>query len=402
MRNIAPFLTLIFLSLFFAVASPSFATLDNLGKHPDPGLGDGPSSRSALTFVILCAEIDLSVASIANVTGIAVAYFHAAGFPTSTSPISPCPAGPRSCWRSACARSLGLVNALGLVAIGIPSFIMTLAMMQIAAGRIGGCSCADRSPTRCPISFATLGSASIGGRAVDRHRSRRRCWLAGQSRAHLHALRPFTSTMVGGKSRGRRNIPASASSSSSPASWSSPRSARASRACSASSRISAAPSRTSSTPTSSTRSRPSWSAAPASSAGPRRHRQHDRRSLRARASLNNGLDHVNIDSFLKILIRGPHPCSRALVINVYGAAGCAPTRARNSVPVSGPGIPVCQSRSSPRCFRHGADWFGKSGRLDHHPARETQASRLADRPQARASSIHSKVDIVRKAEDAGG
>ncbi len=28
-----------------------------------------------LTFVILCAEIDLSIASIANVTGIAVAYF---------------------------------------------------------------------------------------------------------------------------------------------------------------------------------------------------------------------------------------------------------------------------------------------------------------------------------------
>ena len=29
---------------------------------------------------------------------------------------------------------LGLVNAVGLTVIGIPSFIMTLAMMQIAAG----------------------------------------------------------------------------------------------------------------------------------------------------------------------------------------------------------------------------------------------------------------------------
>ena len=29
---------------------------------------------------------------------------------------------------------LGLVNAFGLTLIGIPSFIMTLAMMQIAAG----------------------------------------------------------------------------------------------------------------------------------------------------------------------------------------------------------------------------------------------------------------------------
>ena len=32
MRNIAPFLTLIFLSAFFAIASPSFATLDNVGN----------------------------------------------------------------------------------------------------------------------------------------------------------------------------------------------------------------------------------------------------------------------------------------------------------------------------------------------------------------------------------
>ena len=32
MRNIAPFLTLIFLGGFFAIASPSFATLDNVGN----------------------------------------------------------------------------------------------------------------------------------------------------------------------------------------------------------------------------------------------------------------------------------------------------------------------------------------------------------------------------------
>ena len=32
MRNIAPFLTLILLSAFFAIASPSFATIDNVGN----------------------------------------------------------------------------------------------------------------------------------------------------------------------------------------------------------------------------------------------------------------------------------------------------------------------------------------------------------------------------------
>src|SRR3984885_3476865 len=74
MRNIAPFLTLIFLSGFFAAASPSFATLDNLGNILTQVSVTGIIAVG-LTFVILCAEIDLSIAAIANVTGIAVAYF---------------------------------------------------------------------------------------------------------------------------------------------------------------------------------------------------------------------------------------------------------------------------------------------------------------------------------------
>src|SRR5260370_31642877 len=74
MRNIAPFLTLICLSCFFAAASPSFATLDNVGNILTQVSVTGIIAVG-LTFVILCAEIDLSVAGIANVTGIAVAYF---------------------------------------------------------------------------------------------------------------------------------------------------------------------------------------------------------------------------------------------------------------------------------------------------------------------------------------
>src|SRR6185312_14243736 len=70
MRNIAPFLTLILLSAFFAVASPSFATLDSVGNIMTQVSVTGIIAVG-LTFVILCAEIDLSIASIANVTGIA-------------------------------------------------------------------------------------------------------------------------------------------------------------------------------------------------------------------------------------------------------------------------------------------------------------------------------------------
>src|SRR5437763_2539410 len=74
MRNIAPFLTLICLSGCFAAASPSFATLDNVGNILTQVSVTGIIAVG-LTFVILCAEIDLSMAGIANVTGIAVAYF---------------------------------------------------------------------------------------------------------------------------------------------------------------------------------------------------------------------------------------------------------------------------------------------------------------------------------------
>ena len=58
--------------------------------------------------------------------------------------------------------SLGLVNALGLTLIGIPSFIMTLAMMQIAAG-ISALLVRGQIAYKVPPLVTTLGSTSIGG-----------------------------------------------------------------------------------------------------------------------------------------------------------------------------------------------------------------------------------------------
>src|SRR5690349_8592863 len=74
MRNIAPFVTLLALVIFFSVASPSFATTDNLANILTQ-ISVAGVIAVGLTFVILCAEIDLSVAAIANATGIVVAYF---------------------------------------------------------------------------------------------------------------------------------------------------------------------------------------------------------------------------------------------------------------------------------------------------------------------------------------
>src|SRR6266571_9144599 len=74
MRNIAPFLTLICITGFFAAASPSFATLDNFANILTQVSVTGIIAVG-LTFVILCAEIDLSVAAIAKAKGIDDAYF---------------------------------------------------------------------------------------------------------------------------------------------------------------------------------------------------------------------------------------------------------------------------------------------------------------------------------------
>src|SRR4249920_3262747 len=74
LRNIAPFLTLLFLVIFFSVASPSFSTLDNVWNIFQQ-VSVTAIIAVGLTFVILTSEIDLSVASIANATGIVVAFF---------------------------------------------------------------------------------------------------------------------------------------------------------------------------------------------------------------------------------------------------------------------------------------------------------------------------------------
>lgn len=160
MRNIAPFLTLIFLSGFFAFASPSFATIDNLGNILTQVSVTGIIAVG-LTFVILCAEIDLSIASIANVTGIAVAFFTVQESYVNIANL-PLPGAAAILLAIALCALLGVVNTLGLTVIGIPSFIMTLAMMQIAAG-VSALLVRGQIAYKVPDLITTLGSGSIGG-----------------------------------------------------------------------------------------------------------------------------------------------------------------------------------------------------------------------------------------------
>jgi ribose transport system permease protein len=160
MRNLAPFLTLLFLVIFFSLASPSFATVDNL-QNILSQVSVTAIIAVGLTFVILTAEIDLSVASIANATGIVVAFFTVQDASVNIANI-PLPGAIAIILAFMSCLALGGITAFGVTKIGIPSFIMTLAMLQIANGV---CALLVRGQIayNVPWLIQTLGATSIAG-----------------------------------------------------------------------------------------------------------------------------------------------------------------------------------------------------------------------------------------------
>jgi len=132
LRNIAPLITLIALVLFFSIASPSFVTLDNAANIMAQ-VSLTAIIAVGLTFVILTGEIDLSVAAVANAIGIVAAFFTLQPDYANIQNV-PMPGLVAVIFALAACLALGMITAFGVTRIGIPSFIMTLAMMQIAAG----------------------------------------------------------------------------------------------------------------------------------------------------------------------------------------------------------------------------------------------------------------------------
>ncbi len=132
LRNVAPVATLLVLVALFSAASPSFATWDNLGNILQQ-ISVTAIIAVGLTFVILCAEIDLSVATVANAAGVVLAFCTAQQASVNIANL-PLPGALAIAVALLAALALGAVTAVGVTIIGIPSFIMTLAMLQIASG----------------------------------------------------------------------------------------------------------------------------------------------------------------------------------------------------------------------------------------------------------------------------
>jgi ribose transport system permease protein len=159
LQVIAPFVTLLFLVVIFGLMSPSFLTVGNLGNILRQVSIVGIIA-TGLTFVILCAEIDLSVASIANATAIVVAFFTVQESYVNIANL-PLPGFAAIIMALLACFLLGCVNAAGVTIIGIPSFIMTLAMMQIGAG-VGALLVRGQIAYAVPPLVKTLGSGSLG------------------------------------------------------------------------------------------------------------------------------------------------------------------------------------------------------------------------------------------------
>ena len=160
LRNIAPVFTLLALVVFFTVASPSFLTLDNAANIFSQVSITGIIAVG-LTFVILTAEIDLSVAAIANAVGITVAYFTLQPDYVNIANL-PMAGAIAILLTLLSALAFGLVTAFGVTRVGIPSFIMTLAMMQIANG-VSALLVRGQIAYSYPDLVTYLGSQSIYG-----------------------------------------------------------------------------------------------------------------------------------------------------------------------------------------------------------------------------------------------
>jgi ribose transport system permease protein len=160
LRNIAPVFTLLALVTFFTLASSSFLTTVNFMNILSQ-ISITAIIAVGLTYVILTAEIDLSVAAVANAIGITVAYFTLQPDYVNIANL-PLPGVIAIVLTLLSALAFGLVTAFGVTWIGIPSFIMTLAMMQIANG-VSALLVRGQIAYSYPELITMLGSGSVFG-----------------------------------------------------------------------------------------------------------------------------------------------------------------------------------------------------------------------------------------------
>lgn len=174
-RDLAPFMTLVILLLFFSVSTDSFLNVVNL-RNILAQVSTLAIVSTGVTFVLLCGEIDLSIAAVATMTGvIAAVSFGTLGLPGEVAMLV----------GALAATGMGLLNGWGTTRIGLPSFMATLATQQIASGLglyitkgeivytlaptlnlLGGEYLGAEDPWRLPVVIICGASALLAGHVV--------------------------------------------------------------------------------------------------------------------------------------------------------------------------------------------------------------------------------------------
>ncbi len=150
-RKIAPLLALCLLVAFFSIFSGGFLTTRNflnILSQTSVIL----ILTTAVTFSLLLGEIDLSFANLATMTGVVMALLVSLGFSPLTAVFLAALSG----------LGVGLINGFVIAYIGVPSFLATLAMMQLTSG-LSIYTTKSRPLFDVPATIEWIGNGSIAG-----------------------------------------------------------------------------------------------------------------------------------------------------------------------------------------------------------------------------------------------
>jgi ribose transport system permease protein len=135
------YLIFVAIVIYFSVRAPSFATGNSLAE-----IGRQTAAITVvavgMTVVILCAEIDLSVGSTVSITGAMVATLLSHGWPVLVAILAALAIGA----------AIGAFNGFVVAYIGVPSFLVTLGMMEA----IGAAALMITSTVAVPITDVTF------------------------------------------------------------------------------------------------------------------------------------------------------------------------------------------------------------------------------------------------------
>lgn len=149
-NNMSMLIALVAIIVFFGFMTPNFLTRNN-GFNILRQISSNTIVAIGMTFVLLTGGIDLSVGSVIAATNCISISLMVAGLPIPLAVILGILIGS----------FLGLANGVIIAKLGIPSFIMTLAMMQI--GRGVAYLSTDGKPVRFDNdTFSQIGNGYVG------------------------------------------------------------------------------------------------------------------------------------------------------------------------------------------------------------------------------------------------